>query len=242
MNILATNDDGITSDGIEKLSEALRKAGHRVLVVAPDRNRSGVSHALSFSDGIAVKKLSDDKWVCTGTPADCVIAAIAGGIAFSPDAVVSGINAGANLGTDIVYSGTAAAARQAVISGIPGLAFSLAGEPPYKFETAALWAAARFEELLSLWSADVFINVNFPPAVRDNEPWALCVPSRRRYTDKFSKKENGGGWTALRFDELLVKDEAPAGSDTALVKEGRVALSLVHTQPSARVKEECYEA
>lgn len=238
MNILATNDDGITSGGIEKLSAALRNAGHRVLVVAPDRNRSGVSHALSFSDGISVKNTGGDNWVCSGTPADCVVAALAGGIAFTADAVVSGINAGANLGTDIVYSGTAAAARQAAISGVPGIAFSLAGDPPYAFDTAARWAAAHFDQLLSLWKKEVFINVNFPSAVHEKSEWAFCFPSCRSYTDRLSKKDAQDGWTALRFDDLLVKDEARPGSDTALVEEGRVAVSLVYTQPAAQIKKE----
>jgi 5'-nucleotidase len=150
MRILLTNDDGITSPGITLLATALREAGHRVFTVAPDSNRSGCSHSINFLWGPQkLKKIEDDTFSCSGTPVDCVIIALLGGIPEiciskedggldlekAPDLVLSGLNAGANLGTDIVYSGTAAAARQGSFFGIPSVALSLVdGEIPYQWD------------------------------------------------------------------------------------------------------------
>ncbi|MDR0730727.1 MAG: hypothetical protein LBF63_03595 [Treponema sp.] len=113
MNILLTNDDGCESPGILLLASALRENGHRAAVLAPDRDRSGVSHSISFLDGpLILKSRGEDTWSCSGLPVDCVVTAMLGAIPYKPDLILSGINRGANLGTDLLYSGTAAAARQ----------------------------------------------------------------------------------------------------------------------------------
>jgi 5'-nucleotidase len=129
MNILLTNDDGISSPGLLLLAEALRKnSPHRIFVLAPDTDRSGYSHSIRFLwDPIKIASRGPDTWACSGSPADCVIMAMMGALPFKPDLVLSGINRGANLGTDLIDSGTAAAARQAGLGNIPGIAFSLAG-------------------------------------------------------------------------------------------------------------------
>ncbi|MCL1991324.1 MAG: 5'/3'-nucleotidase SurE, partial [Spirochaetes bacterium] len=119
MRILLTNDDGIKSPGLFLLADALRSGGHRVFVVAPDTERSGMSHSVTFfANPCKLRPLGEDTWSCSGTPADCVVVALNGGLpqlslagGAPPDLVLSGINRGANLGTDVVYSGTAAAAR-----------------------------------------------------------------------------------------------------------------------------------
>ncbi|MDR2370368.1 MAG: 5'/3'-nucleotidase SurE, partial [Treponema sp.] len=104
MTILMTNDDGISSPGLDLLAAALRREGHRVFVLAPDRNRSGVSHSISFLSGpIRLKKRGEDTWSCEGLPVDCVTTALLGGLPGLeglPDMLVSGINRGANIGTD----------------------------------------------------------------------------------------------------------------------------------------------
>jgi 5'-nucleotidase len=148
MNILLTNDDGINSDGILKLAEALRSGGnHKVTIIAPDVNRSGVSHALSFfNNAVKLYRIEEDTWSCTGFPADCIIAGL-GFLPERPDIVLSGINRGENLGTDLIYSGTAAAARQGGLAGIPSIALSLAGSGPYHWDMAVSWTASHLEEL-----------------------------------------------------------------------------------------------
>jgi 5'-nucleotidase len=126
MDILLTNDDGILCKGILKLAEALRSRNeHTVRVLAPDSNRSGVSHGLTIlGSPVKLLELEKDTWSCSGTPVDCVLAGVLGGLPdMKPDLVISGINQGANLGTDITYSGTAAAARPAAQMGVPAIAF-----------------------------------------------------------------------------------------------------------------------
>jgi len=148
MRILLTNDDGVSSPGIRLLANALRSAGHRVITVAPDVNRSGNSHSILFlNHALKLSEIDFDTWSCSGSPVDCVVTALLGGIPEiciatdtaelnmekAPDLVLSGINAGANLGTDIVYSGTAASARQGSVFEIPSVALSLIdSELPYQ--------------------------------------------------------------------------------------------------------------
>ncbi|MDR0720099.1 MAG: hypothetical protein LBF78_10730, partial [Treponema sp.] len=129
MNILLTNDDGVDSPGIITLFETLKACpGHNVFVLAPDSDRSGVSNGLlALTKPLKITEKQSNVWSCEGLPADCVLAACLGGRPCKPDVVISGINRGGNLGTDIIYSGTCAAARQASLLGIPGIALSLAG-------------------------------------------------------------------------------------------------------------------
>jgi len=126
MRILLTNDDGRDSASLVALRRRLTE-DHDVWVVAPDRERSGCSHSITLREAIEVKQRAAGTYTCTGTPADCVLLALLGLLDIRFDMVVAGPNLGPNLGTDIVYSGTAAAARQAVFMGVPGLAASLAG-------------------------------------------------------------------------------------------------------------------
>ncbi|MDR2098024.1 MAG: 5'/3'-nucleotidase SurE, partial [Spirochaetaceae bacterium] len=89
MNILVSNDDGYQCEGLIRLTAALRGLGHRALMVSPDRERSGASHSISLALGyIDVKEIAADTWICGGTPVDCVIAVLSGGIDFDADIVV----------------------------------------------------------------------------------------------------------------------------------------------------------
>ena len=126
MKLLLTNDDGFSADGIKTLARYLSDAGHEVWIFAPDRNRSAASNRITMDKPLRIKEHGQRVYSCSGMPADCVIAALKSGIIGNGvDAVLSGINRGANIGTDILYSGTAAAARQAVLYGVPGIAFSV---------------------------------------------------------------------------------------------------------------------
>ena len=109
VEILLTNDDGIGSAGILALADSLTRLG-RVTVVAPDRERSATSQALTLSRPIRYQELSSGKYSVDGTPTDCIIFALHYLLKVKPDLVVSGINHGPNLGRDIGYSGTVAGA------------------------------------------------------------------------------------------------------------------------------------
>lgn len=122
--ILLSNDDGIGSVGLEALAEAVSPLGE-VWVVAPDRERSAISQAISLNRPLRARKVKERWFTVDGTPVDCVYLALAKLLPKNPDIVLSGINLGANLGQDVFYSGTVAAAMEAAIEGIPAVALSL---------------------------------------------------------------------------------------------------------------------
>src|SRR4028118_2175884 len=140
--ILLTNDDGIHSDGLIKLEEALRTVGD-VYTVAPESEMSGASHSLTLSRPLRIRRIDDRHWTVDGTPTDCVTFAI--NRILPPDELphicASGINHGANLGDDATYSGTVAGAMESTILGVPGIAFSLVANRQHDFTEAAKVAA-----------------------------------------------------------------------------------------------------
>lgn len=152
MRILLTNDDGVHAPGLWTLVEAVRPLGE-VLVVAPDREQSGVGGSVTLHAPIRAAELAPQvegvkTWAVEGTPADSVILALeqlAGG---PVDLVMAGINQGANLGEDILISGTAGAALQAYFRGIPAIAISVAALRDTHFEVAALLARLLAEQTL----------------------------------------------------------------------------------------------
>ena len=125
MIILVTNDDGINSEGIRVLADAMSEIGE-VFIVAPDRQRSAVGLSITLDQPLRVERLSDRKFSVNGTPSDCVQLAIHSLMKTPPDLIVSGINDGHNLGYDIFCSGTVGAAMVGTMFGIPSIAVSIA--------------------------------------------------------------------------------------------------------------------
>ncbi|MDP0018731.1 5'/3'-nucleotidase SurE [Glaesserella parasuis] len=171
MNILLSNDDGFHAHGIQFLAKALREAGHKVTIVAPDRNRSAASSCLTLVDPLRVHKFENgDYTVIAGTPADCVHLALNGLLDEPFDLVVSGINHGANLGDDVVYSGTVAAALEGRHLPLPSVAVSLAGSHgstyltgKCHFDTAAQVVVELLPKITAnLIPANQVLNVNVP--------------------------------------------------------------------------------
>ena len=246
MRILLTNDDGISSPGIRLLAGALRKAGHRVFVIAPSSDRSGFSHSISFLSGpCKLTGIETDTWSCGGTPVDCVVLALLGGIpelsilaehdrgaALSPpDFIISGINRGANLGTDIVYSGTAAAARQGSLCNIPSLALSLVEGGDWHWEMAVSFTVDHLEEMFALWKADSFINVNIPNNAKAPSALVNAFPSVRYYNDRIDTYEapDGDRYCFARAGTIEAKPEP--GSDWDVVNSKMASMSAVFVHP-----------
>jgi len=234
MKILLTNDDGYSSEGIVALAIALGK-DHEVWTIAPDSERSGMSHAMSLRHPLKIRKMAEHEYACSGTPADCVILASHGVVPFKPEVVVSGINRGPNLGTDLIYSGTAAAARQAVLNGIPGIAVSLAAySAPYTYTALARLVADNLDFFLSQWDKDVFININAPPAhddfVYDIVP---SVPSRRVYKDTIKFFDGPDDYSYSFFMDGYVDTTEEDGTDEFLVNKGFAAFTRVLAYPCA---------
>lgn len=135
--ILITNDDGIFSDGILALWQALSTIGE-TLVVAPNQERSASSHSITLNDPIRTQHIEIKEgfngWSVNGTPADCVKIAVRTLSDNLPDLVVSGINHGSNLGKNVLYSGTVSAAAEGTMLGIPSIAISLASNKTDDFD------------------------------------------------------------------------------------------------------------
>jgi 5'-nucleotidase len=161
--ILLTNDDGIEAEGLRTLEEVLKDLAYLV-VVAPDQERSAVSHGLTLRTRLNLNEIKPDHYVINGTPADCVIYALRHLFVQPPDLVISGINHGANLGDDIMYSGTVAAAREAAAHGVPSIAISQAyDEKPIRFKDGAAYARDMVASILRKGlSGEICLNVNIP--------------------------------------------------------------------------------
>jgi len=233
MNILLTNDDGIRSEGLQKFAEILRvRLKHRVYVIAPESNRSAISHALSILyTPIKLSQMDENTWSCSGTPADCVFVALLGELPEKPDLIISGINQGENLGTDIIYSGTAAAARQASHSGIPAIALSLAARDVYNWDMAVSWAADHLEEILAHWKEGSFLNVNIPNSAEGPKGMIITWPAIKHYREtlKVVTDLNNDRWCFLASGDELPTNEA--GSDCDVVSRNYVSVSCVYNYP-----------
>jgi 5'-nucleotidase len=237
MNILLTNDDGMTEDGFPEFAEALRGHGARnVYVIAPDRNRSGVSHAITVVSGsLELKPAGKDAWTCAGTPADCALLGIMGALPEKIDMLVSGINRGANAGTDIIYSGTCAAARQGALCGVPSIAYSLDGYlPPLYWKDAVDYAVSHLEEFASLWRPDVFVNVNMPNTAGGGSEYRITYPSRRVRGDSFFFTRKPDGIISCNIESCPVDVEGIEGADRRALAGGYVSVSPVFLYPVVR--------
>ncbi len=162
MLILVSNDDGVQSPGIRILADVLRCMGE-VYIIAPDRERSAASHALTLHKPLRLDNLGNNIYAVNGTPTDCINLGVNGLLHKKPDLVVSGINRGGNLGDDVTYSGTVSAAFEGTLLGIPSFAVSQVADKDYMFETAAGFALqlARMIREHSL-PPGVLLNVNVP--------------------------------------------------------------------------------
>jgi 5'-nucleotidase len=163
LRILVSNDDGYQAKGLRTLARHLAAIAE-VIVVAPDRNRSGASNSLTLETPLRVERAEENVYYVNGTPTDCVHIAITGLLEREPDVLVSGINHGANLGDDVLYSGTVAAAMEGRFLGIPAIAVSLVlRSDDGHFDTAAKLVRRLIERALTdPLPPDTILNVNVP--------------------------------------------------------------------------------
>src|SRR3954454_23822785 len=163
MHILVANDDGILSPGLQVLAEACQGVGH-VTVVAPDREQSAQSHALTMTRPLRPVVRPDGSWQVDGTPTDCVLLALEALMPERPAFVFSGVNHGPNMGEDVLYSGTVSAAMEAVVLGIPGVAISFAGREPETLATYRGRLASLVRQITSVadFPRETLLNVNLP--------------------------------------------------------------------------------
>ena len=224
--ILVTNDDGIDSIGIQALANGLRSLG-KVIVVAPDRDKSAVSHSLTMHRPLRMKRLADDMIAIDGTPTDCVVIALQKILASPPDLLVSGINNGPNLGDDISYSGTVAAALEGTMNCIPSMAISMVEKNGVFQHGADITARLAAKVLAHGLLENTLLNVNIPPGAAikglriTRQGRSLWRDSIHETTDPWGEKLYwiGGG--------LPVTDSAD-DTDIVATAAGYVSVTPIH--------------
>ena len=241
-DVLLTNDDGIEAEGLHGLRRALAALDDvRLLVIAPDANRSAMARSITTRRPLWVTDVPFDDgsvgYATDGTPVDCVRLANLGLVeGFQADLVVSGINHGSNLGDDISYSGTVAAALEGLILGVPGIAVSQASRDgkldysatgSYDFTLAAAFVARLTESLLEQpLPAATLLNINVPG--RAPEGVEVTHLGKRVYRDELrlhSEEEHGRRYWIYGAAPGYEKE---AGSDLDAVARGRIAVTPLH--------------
>ncbi|WP_420390954.1 5'/3'-nucleotidase SurE [Marinobacter sp.] len=229
MRILLSNDDGVHSPGLQALHDGLQGLGH-LEVVAPDRDHSGASNALTLSRPLTVEDHPNGFCSVDGTPTDCVHLAVNGLFDEPFDRVVSGINTHANLGDDIIYSGTVAAATEGRNLGLPAIAVSLVNEGRFHYETAARVVRALLEsdQPLTLGPRCI-LNVNVPDV-----PWEEIAGFRVTRLGHRDRAEGAVPMTCPRGKARYWIGAAGKGSDAGpgtdfnAVRENYVSITPVH--------------
>ena len=194
--ILVTNDDGITSRGIQSLVEAMRELGE-VVVVAPDSPQSGMGHAITLNKPLRLDKVDYHGEVigyqCSGTPVDCIKLGIDKILMQKPDLIASGINHGSNSSINVIYSGTMSAAVEGGIEGIPSIGFS---NLSYDLE-ADFTESKKFSKVIAAQVLEhglpkgIVLNVNFPdPQQGSIKGVKVCRQANAKWEEEFDERQD----------------------------------------------------
>lgn len=233
MFILITNDDGISSPGLEVLLKTAVRRGHRVMVCAPAEQQSAASQRIHLNRPIMVRKYpsryGEEAWEISGSPADCVR------LAFeitdtAPDLCISGINDGENAGCAVIYSGTVAAAREAVMHNVPAIAVSIMPGADASMREALAERTFDLAEQSDLSRLPRFslININ-APAIPSDEWKGLrySTVSQAYYHDSYEHRKSPRGQEYFWIGYGLLMDEPEPGSDYDLLRQGYVTVSVI---------------
>jgi 5'-nucleotidase len=224
---LVTNDDGIFSEGLKLLAEALGEIGE-VHVVAPDREQSATGHSLTLGRPLRMQKVRESWYAVDGTPTDCVNLGVLALLKDRQvDLVCSGINFGLNLGDDVTYSGTVSATFEGTLLGIPSLAFSQEVAEGFSFARGAEFARRLAEAVLSTpeLPRDLLLNVNLPAGEIGGVSFTRL--GRRVYQQSVVERVDPRGrksyWIAG-----TPKWASDQGTDHEAVSNGRVSVTPLH--------------
>jgi len=243
MRVLLTNDDGIEAAGLQALRRALLEVPEvELAVIAPDGNRSAMARSITTRRPLWVEEVEFGDgtvgYATDGTPVDCVRLARLGLIeGFEAELVVSGINHGSNLGDDITYSGTVAAALEAIVLGLPGIAVSqqssaleldFRASEGFDFEVAASFTARLVAELRSVpLPPGTLLNINVPGTEPDGV--AVARLGKRVYRDELAlvdEPTSGRRLYRIYGDASFEKEET--GTDLQAVAQGKIAVTPIH--------------
>lgn len=242
MRVLLTNDDGIMAPGINYALKAIRSLEFvKVEVVAPERERSAIGHAITLHRPLQVQEVDMDGFLgraVNGTPADCSKLAVEALLEEPPDLVVSGINHGYNLGYDVLYSGTVSAAIEGVLLGIPSMAVSVSSQGGEEEFVRAAGFICQAVSLLAGCSLNpkTLLNVNVP-SHSDVSEVAVTRLADKHYRDIYDQRRDPRGrayyWLARR--DLGEPEE---GTDLEAVARGQISVTPLHFQLTDRAQVE----
>lgn len=187
MRILISNDDGYGAVGIEALAEQLEKKWE-IYIIAPQEEKSGTSQAITVRTPLTMDWHAKNRVAINGFPADCINVGIVSPYFPDFDLVISGINHGPNMGTDVIFSGTVAAARQALMHGISGIAVSLDSRfgTPEDFQRGALHIVEFVEKIQHLdLHPPYLLNVNLPAQTKNIRGFRFTELGHREYIDEY---------------------------------------------------------
>ncbi len=230
--ILITNDDGVNAKGLRALYEVAAEFGD-VIVMAPDHNRSGVSHSITSSRPIRVHKVSSIEgltiYSCDGRPVDCVKLAFEHFCTCRPKLVLSGINHGSNSSINILYSGTMGAVLEATMLGLNSIGFSLLNHSPEADFTHCLpyirqIIGTSLEKGLPKCTS---LNVNIPSET-DLKGIRICHQAQSQWVDSFEQRIDPRGVPYWWLTGKFICDNPPEGTDEWALANGYVAITPVH--------------
>lgn len=227
MHILVANDDGILSPGLQILAEACQTVGH-VTVVAPDREQSAQSHALTMTRPLRPVARPDGTWQVDGTPTDCVLLALEALMPELPAFVFSGVNHGPNMGEDVLYSGTVSAAMEAVVLGIPGIAISFAGGRDDLLGGYRQLLAALVGRICGLnqFPRNTLLNINLPPIPADEVQGVRVVRlGSRFFSESVARQKDPWGREVLWIGGGKITWTGDEDTDHAAVAAGYVSVT-----------------
>jgi len=225
--ILLTNDDGILSDGIQQLKHHLSGL-YDVYVVAPDRERSGISMSLTINHPLRMNQVAEKEFAIDGTPADCVNIALHKILPHPPDFVVSGMNAGENLCEDVFFSGTVAGAFTGHVYGIPSLASSMIADPSkpgFDFQEGARITAKVLGKLLPIKNNSIVYNLNIPP--EHNHQIAITTLGLKKYKPSIEERIDPRNRKYFWVGSGHPESNGDEGSDLNAVNKGFISLSVL---------------
>jgi 5'-nucleotidase len=233
VRILVTNDDGVSSDGIEALADALRPLGE-VTVVAPLAEASAIGHALTLRRPLRLEQRSPRVFAVDGTPTDCVNIGITVVLREKPALVVSGINKGWNIGDDVTYSGTVAGALEGALLGVPSIAVSLEKmrDAAFDFTESARAAHVVAEAVLRRGlPSRTFLNINVPRG--QTKGFRITAQAKRNHVTQVNERVDPRGQRYFWIEEGLDEYEPHDRSDYDAVRNGYVSVTPLHPDLTA---------
>lgn len=243
MRILVTNDDGINAPGLavaEAIAAEIAGPEGEILVVAPESERSGASHAVTYTGGLSFTRVGGRRFAVDGFPADCILIGLRKIMKDAPpDLVISGVNRGHNVAEDVVYSGTVGAAMEGGLAGIRSVALSqfyVNDGPDDPFAASRAHGAEVLRKVLKMpFEAGAFYNVNFPAVAAGGIRGVAVCPQGLRREATFDVTEytapNGRNFQFLKHG--IRNASAPDGSDARMCIDGWVAVTPLRPRLTA---------